>query len=148
MEKGREAGDNKHTQATIHTNTQTHTNKGRRRLLTRPSDVSEAQLATEHNTGSQLGKGGGGGGREGRGKCGHTTANTTVWLMYKNECSFGYTITAFAALASIIPLGRKSEKFPEGMRRSGVANTVIVYPNEQPRRQPDLALYQLALLSF
>ena len=75
------------------------------------------------------------GGKRGGGKCGRTTANTTVWLMYKNECSFGCTITAFAALASIIPLGRKSEKFPEGMMPSGVANTVIVHPNERPQQE-------------
>ena len=54
------------------------------------------------------------------------------------------TITAFAALASIIPLGRKSEKVPEGMRRSGVANTVIVHPIEHRAQGPDFAREQIA----
>ena len=64
--------------------------------------------------------------------------------MYKNECSFGCTIIAFAALASIIPLGRKSEKVPKGMRRSGVANTVIADPNEHRAQGPDFAREQIA----
>ena len=61
------------------------------------------------------------------------TGSSTVWLMYKSGCSFGCTITAFAALASIIPSMRNSRKLTNGMRPSGVANIVIVHPNEQPK---------------
>ena len=67
------------------------------------------------------------------GKCRRMTTNTTECLMYKNECSFGCTITMFAALAAIVPSVRNSEKLTDGVRPSGAANIVIVHPNEQPK---------------
>ena len=51
-------------------------------------------------------------------------------VMYKNECSFGCTITMFAALAAIVPSVRNSEKLTDGVRPSGAANIVIVHPNQ------------------
>ena len=101
-------------------------------------DTNEGGAGRGRGRGREERGGKGGGGKGGGGKCGRTTTNTTVWLMYKNECSFGYTITAFAALASIIPLGRKSEKVLKGMRRSGVANTVIVHPDRRLRHTTGL----------